>query len=475
MKTLIITSALFLSIFSSNSFAWNKIFDNTYGLNNLYFLNSDTGFVVGSQGAILKTINGGTTWTQQNSGTSQYLRGCYFINSNVGFAVGGNINSLILKTINGGATWDSVPTLSFPRLICVYFTDLNNGYCVGNSGTILKTTDGGNTWINNNYVTTSQLQSIVFINNNTGFICGSYGIILKTIDAGQNWAQITSGTTSNLNSIYFANSNIGYIGGTSKTFLKTTDGGNTWSVSILNIPYNSNITSVFFISPNIGYITSGEIYKTTDSGLSWRNCALPQELSYSATKIIFTNSNIGYAIGGPIIYKTNIGGGYSDYDSLFTNNINARFYSFGAKFWDMFANSKFEVPKGSKKTSLFVSELWVGGKDSLDSLHTIGGRYRSAGNDLVSGPIMNESSHKTDDELWNRLWRVSRNEIEFHVANWSAQGYVMPTNIAEWPGNGDTAKGQLAVIAPYFDYNNDGRYTPELGDYPNINGDEAIF
>ena len=50
----------------------------------------------------------------------------------------------ILKTTNGGATWTSQTSGTIYRLYSVYFTDVNTGYAVGDGGIILKTITGGN-------------------------------------------------------------------------------------------------------------------------------------------------------------------------------------------------------------------------------------------------------------------------------------------------------------------------------------------
>ena len=70
---------------------------------SVFLTDATTGIAVGNTGTILRTTDGGTTWTPQTSGTTN-------------------------------------------NLTCVYFSDVNNGTIVGDNGTIIKTTDGGTTW-----------------------------------------------------------------------------------------------------------------------------------------------------------------------------------------------------------------------------------------------------------------------------------------------------------------------------------------
>ncbi len=53
---------------------------------------------------------------------------------------------IILRTTDGGVTWTSQFSGTGGRLRAVSFTDSDNGTVVGDGGTILRTTDGGTTW-----------------------------------------------------------------------------------------------------------------------------------------------------------------------------------------------------------------------------------------------------------------------------------------------------------------------------------------
>ncbi|MBK7856283.1 MAG: T9SS type A sorting domain-containing protein [Bacteroidetes bacterium] len=58
----------------------------------------NTGYIVGDNGKILKTIDGGTNWITQTSGTGNWLFSVYFPDATTGHAVGEN--GTILKTTN---------------------------------------------------------------------------------------------------------------------------------------------------------------------------------------------------------------------------------------------------------------------------------------------------------------------------------------------------------------------------------------
>jgi len=55
---------------------------------------------VGYEGTILRTEDGGATWTPQSSPTTQDLYGVSFVNANTGTAIGRS--GTILRTTTGG-------------------------------------------------------------------------------------------------------------------------------------------------------------------------------------------------------------------------------------------------------------------------------------------------------------------------------------------------------------------------------------
>lgn len=162
-------------------------------LNSVSFINTNTGYAVGyaygfcgypytctssNLGIILRTIDGGTNWELKYvTGYNEILSSVFFIDANTGYVVGNN--GIILKTINGGNTWDKLTSGITNNLRSVFFTDNNTGFAFGAGGTILQTTDGGNTWGLQTSITSNDLTSSCFPNSNTGYAVGAAGTILK--------------------------------------------------------------------------------------------------------------------------------------------------------------------------------------------------------------------------------------------------------------------------------------------------------
>lgn len=161
-------------------------------------------------------------------------------------------------------------------------------------------------------------------------------------------------------------------------------------------------------------------------------------------------------------------------DTIVVNNVKSRIWNNNLYSFDLIQRPTHEVPIGSGSHTIFSGSLWIGGK--LNNQIHLARQMYLMGLDLYPGPI-SDSIHYNAlyDSTWRKIWKVSRQEILYHVSNFWLPGYTMPVSIGTWPAHGNTALGQSANLAPFVDYNNNGVYDPQNGDYPLIRGDECIY
>jgi photosystem II stability/assembly factor-like uncharacterized protein len=74
-----------------------------FQLQEIQFLNDSVGYVCGDVGLMYKTTDGGETWTEQETGTTESLQDLKFINEEVGFACG--FEATVIYTLDGGENW----------------------------------------------------------------------------------------------------------------------------------------------------------------------------------------------------------------------------------------------------------------------------------------------------------------------------------------------------------------------------------
>jgi hypothetical protein len=162
------------------------------------------------------------------------------------------------------------------------------------------------------------------------------------------------------------------------------------------------------------------------------------------------------------------------------NNVRTRINTGGDMWWD-FEVAQYEIPKGSRKTSMFSAALWIGGIDVNDQLKLAALRFRQGptvgspgtGNDFWPGPLTIDGTAAISEETcaqYDKLFPITRAEIDEYLAWWDNKaafpGYQIPQSILDWPAHGDVSKKQSYYLAPFFDRSGDGTYDPEDGDYP---------
>ncbi len=334
LAVLLLLFSINLSFAQSGWFLINSGVDTNYAWDWTSFVNSSTGYAVGSEmiggimfPRVIKTTNGGVNWNKKSTlledSAYYYFRNVLFTNANTGFiTAGGNlvnpsIRGKILKTTNGGEDWYNIPLPVDKHMTMLFFINASTGYATGHQ-TILKTTNTGETWV----LMTSgvgYLFAINFTDVNTGYIVGNSGWIYKTTEGGITWTS-SSYTPIHLWGLWFINSNTGFaVGGndisTPNIILKTTNAGNNWDTVPHAYP-TGPMWSVRFTSPDTGYISCVyRILKTINGGLNWYSLNLPVDTNnFLARNCYFTNANTGYLAGHDAnrsygyILKTTTGG-----------------------------------------------------------------------------------------------------------------------------------------------------------------------
>jgi photosystem II stability/assembly factor-like uncharacterized protein len=143
---------------------------------HLDFVDDKRGWIVGTNGTIFATADGGNTWNKQNAGTNANLYHVDFKNKSLGWVVGGN--GTILRTENGGATWEKIDAKTTRALRSVEFINDKIGFVVGRAGTILRSDDGGRTWTQQDGKTSENLFGL-YVDKKVSWAVGGKGTILR--------------------------------------------------------------------------------------------------------------------------------------------------------------------------------------------------------------------------------------------------------------------------------------------------------
>jgi len=257
---------------------WSAI---THGLTTqdlyvVHFATDQVGFIGGLSATVLKTVDGGANWTNISANlpeiittyaqlSTQAINDFYFLDANNGFATG--YNGIILKTIDGGATWTFHGSLGAGTYRSIFFVNATTGFIASHGKLIKKTEDGGQNWTNwtSAETTFNHFFEIRFFNETTGVAIGDGGSIFRTTDTGANWTRVVIDPLLQVNfgGLTVVSATTAYASGQVGQIYKTTDAGATWTKEDIG-----NNTSIFRGMANAGESKVlavgdvGEIFKT---------------------------------------------------------------------------------------------------------------------------------------------------------------------------------------------------------------------
>ena len=276
------------------------------------------GFLLLSDGSVLRTANGGTSWSRKTAlpatkatGGSAKPTDIAFVSPTVGVAV--TDSGRLYRTIDGGNSWTLIGSAT--RLTAytgLYFVDAANGYAIGAGSTTMLTNDGGQTWVEKTHgslkftgircapgdiktclVTTDTGDRLIqtadgFATNSSvtpstdkmfaaaltsathAVAAGQFGTTVVSNDVGATWATIGGRLTPSFTRIRGASEKVAYVAGKDGAAAKTVDGGKTW----VNIaaPASEDVIDLAFPTTTTGYALddANGVSRTADGGSSWQ-------------------------------------------------------------------------------------------------------------------------------------------------------------------------------------------------------------
>lgn len=304
-KTLLFLFCVFC--FQTANAQWSKVNSGTFAwLHSIYFVNQNLGWIVGSNGTFLETIDGGATWNARIKFTQDTIRDIYFIDEKRGWALAekdifgsyGSSPSYILETSDGGINWKKVELQGGgkEKLVKIFFSKDGYGRAVGEAGTFFAMQEDKNTWKKTDVPVRFLLLNGNFFNQNNGLIVGGGGTALYTEDGGNTWnnSMFTQKSLGKLNSVFFINQKVGWAVGAGGKIFTTINSGKLWREQNSNV--SKDLFDVFFINTAEGWAIGdgGTILHTTTAGNIWT--PIQANVKHKLERIYFVGRK-GFAVG----------------------------------------------------------------------------------------------------------------------------------------------------------------------------------
>ncbi len=234
-----------------------------------------TGYAAGDFGTLLKTRDGGTSWSGLQVGTLQGLSVVQALDADTVFAGGGCVAR---RTVDGGATFTAVrftPVESGCRvgLRDLSFVTRDLGFLLLADGSIFTTTDGGTQFAPRTAVPETRAAGgsaepggLAFLSERVGYAT-SGGKVFQTLDGGVSWRAVAS-SGPRLNRLWFPDAQHVFAVGDGGAFLRSDDGGATWTAKSV-APGNQSLTSIGCNTSRICVLTTAagtELIRTGEYG-----------------------------------------------------------------------------------------------------------------------------------------------------------------------------------------------------------------
>jgi photosystem II stability/assembly factor-like uncharacterized protein len=311
------------SLLTASAATWTRRTSGTMAwLHAVYFLDQNRGWVAGSGGTLLETIDGGQTWRKLLPLTKDNLRDVYFADEKTGWLVAerdvlklktnDEPRTYLLKTEDGGFSWRRVFLNGSDvnsRLVRAVFADAERGWVFGESGVVFATRDGGVHWIRQPLPTKHLLLGGAFVDYAHGWLVGAGATILQTSNGGLTWQSsiVRDGAGARFTAASFAGNRFGWAVATAGRVFATTDGGRTWFEQRSNV--NNDLLDVKFIDASEGWAVGagGTLLHTRDGGVHWS--AESSGTSHALERLFVVDQDHGWAVGfgGTILNYSNGG------------------------------------------------------------------------------------------------------------------------------------------------------------------------
>lgn len=266
-------------------------------------------YVAGEAGSILRSDNGGATWTGIRSGlpaTNSTIQTIRAISPDtVVFASTCGLR----RTDDGGLTvkrlpWGSNDVTCPSTIASLSFPTSAIGYLLLSNGDVMQTQDGGDSWRRQTAAPGSKalggaatVQDIWFTSATSGVISVG-GQIYYSTDSGSSWTPVQSVGGGGLAKFEFISATEGYAVGAGTSLYHTIDGGATWEAIASDGKTNATpIGQLSCADANACLATAADgskILRSTDGGATWTVITASSRPIYG---VGFTSATHAVAVG----------------------------------------------------------------------------------------------------------------------------------------------------------------------------------
>ena len=326
--------------------------------------------------AIVKSIDGGATWSPSGAGVNSSVTGLAVDPTNASVVYAGT-SFQVMKSTDGGATWAQSNTgINFGSVFNFVIDPTNSSVvyaAAGGSGGVFKTTNGGANWTQSNTgLPGGGIRALVMhpTSSSTLYVATSGGVF-KSTNGAANWSAVNDGLTN---------------------------------LTVMSLAYDPNAPSTLYAGT-----TRGGVFKTTNDGADWTQMHSGMSGATVLSLAVSTSSQVYAGIdtlvggsnpdsegfvsklspaGDELVYSTYLGGNGSEEGDAIAVDSSGNAYVAGQT-----SSADFHVagPRASSlkgTTDAFVTKLDAAGSSILFSTF-VGGTSNESGRSIALDPSGN--------------------------------------------------------------------------------------
>jgi photosystem II stability/assembly factor-like uncharacterized protein len=254
----------------------------------------------GERGIVLLSDDNGASWRQAPAPVSVTLTSVHFVTEKDGWITGHG--GVLLRTTNGGETWSKQFDGSAVAKII-----LENELAKGLATEPRRLADAQRLVAEGS---DKPLLDVWFGSPQRGFVVGAYGLFLRTADGGKTWlpwhTRLPNLHGRHLTRVAEINGEL-YIVGEQGTAYVSADGGDTFTE--LKSPYRGSFFGVVALPSGdaIIYGLRGNAFRVRRHGAEWTRVATPSTVTYSASTRLASGATIIASQTGDLMRSTDDG------------------------------------------------------------------------------------------------------------------------------------------------------------------------
>jgi photosystem II stability/assembly factor-like uncharacterized protein len=300
--------SLSVSSFRDSEAAWTEQSVNSpEHLAVVHAVTAEIVWVVGDQGRVVVTTDGGLNWIPRSVPGAANLRGLFAFGEQT--SVVSDQLGRFWRTTDGGVQWVQVHGGTGSSINGIHFFDDQNGWAMGDPVkgryVILLSSDGGSSWIASPDAPPATgfgtVRSYDWIGTQVGVFSTRGWVIWRTTNAGAQWDSVGMDIHF-MGGVELSNLGVGLAAGHSSggpLLRRSTDSGATWIPSVhpseatplRNFDWIEGTSEVWGVTSQTG------LFQSTNEGIDWERHTLAPAVEFVAMDIDFLDRDTGWCVG----------------------------------------------------------------------------------------------------------------------------------------------------------------------------------